>query len=215
MVKSPVTKPVVEILTFPTSEAFQKDPVSTGALGLALLTKADGCLCAYYGIQVEDANVGYLFVVWETYEHHQKWTAHPEYIPAMKGLRKCLAGKYNFQHIDFIVDPNNALGAPVTEILSLKLKSNASKRKLILALDGLSSQVNTLRETYSPCTWGESREYPGRYTFIAGWRSKEAHTLVQTASKGSSFLKNLLEEADIAMAHARLHRRSMRVLAVL
>ncbi|EPQ52516.1 hypothetical protein GLOTRDRAFT_140239 [Gloeophyllum trabeum ATCC 11539] len=193
---------VTELVVFAASEAYQKDNTIVNGL-VDILNKTPGKINTFHGPQVEDPNKGYLFVNWESLEHHKALMASPDYPTLVEGLKPALAGDYELVHVKFDKDPTPALSAPVTEVVAIQIKEGKSEDELKKLLEqGAKIQLpGVVGSTYGPII-----EKPGCYIMAVGWPSVEEHQAArQTKSEESTkVLGGVLELADFKVGHAKL-----------
>ncbi|KAG6899231.1 hypothetical protein C0993_012102 [Termitomyces sp. T159_Od127] len=194
--------PTVEIVRFPGSDEFVADNLVFKDC-LSKLVKSEGCIGVYYGIQIEDNRSGYLFVIWETYDHHMKFTKHESYPAAIASLARAQAGPMDVQHVDFDEDAAIALGAPVTEVVTLEPKSAADKEARSLSVTKLKEKM-ILQESCHSFTTGESREKKGTNFVLVGWDSVQAHYDVVEGGVFPEMIKNLHMVNEIELKHTKL-----------
>lgn len=199
--------PVIEITSFALSEAFLADPnILTPALDF--LVKVNGCLGIYHGIPEEDEQMIFLFIVWETFEHHKALIDHPNY-PNIIGFRPSIgAGGVTIKHVEFIQDPFPALSAPTTEILEMTLKAGKTKEDLYDVLKILASKMD-VEAPYPPVSRGEVREEPGKsYFLVLGWNSSKEHLNLVGQPSYKPAIQQLFDVVEPKMFHAALKKHS-------
>ncbi|KIK07939.1 hypothetical protein K443DRAFT_604541 [Laccaria amethystina LaAM-08-1] len=165
--------PVVEFASFVASEALLANhDLLEGAVDD--ISKVDGFISAYAGLKVEDKKTAYLAVVWETYESHKTLMDSPEYPALIEKLKPALGGPLAMDHIPFNEDVTNALNAPVTQVITSKLKDGQAKDGLLDA-GTFTKALNEAVGAHPPVAFGESKENPGTFIVLIGWDSVEAH----------------------------------------
>ncbi|KAG5648345.1 hypothetical protein DXG03_004917 [Asterophora parasitica] len=192
--------PTVEIVRFPASDAFVKNPLDFKD-GLDILNNAAGVISTHYGIQYEDKRSGYLFVTWESYQHHQDFIQHASYPKLGAALALVPSGPFDVQHVDFDDDATPTFDAPATEVVFLTPKTKDGVR-----LEDFHTTLTALREalvkdsTVRTIALGESREIKGTWVM--------AH--VDTVAKGvfPELVKNLFAVADIDLKHVEFTKHS-------
>jgi len=173
------------------------------------VVKVDGCLGLYHGITEEDKTTIFIFIVWETFEHHKALMDHPEY-PGIIGLRPSFVPDgVKMKHVQFIQDPFTALSAPITEIADMTLKEGKTKEDLaeVLAVSASNFEADA---PYLPAAWGESREEPGKgYVLIIGWNSSKEHLGIVAKPSYATPIQNLVNTVDSKMFHVALKKHSV------
>ncbi|KAG6896094.1 hypothetical protein C0992_010344 [Termitomyces sp. T32_za158] len=193
--------PTVEIVRFPGSDEFVADNLVFKDC-LSKLVKSEGCISTYYGIQTEDNRSAYLFVIWETYDHHMKFTKHESYPAAIASLKRAQAGPLDVQHVNFDEDAALAMDAPVTEIVTLvpKLGVDEEARDIMTKLK---DKLNAHGSCHC-ATMGESRENKGTFFMLLGWDSVQAHYDVVNNGVFPEMIKGLYAVNQVELKHAKL-----------
>jgi len=198
--------PVIEITTIALSEAFLADPsILTPALNF--LVNVDGCLGLYHGIPEEDEKTIFLFIVWETFEHHKALLDHPNY-PSIIGCDPSVGtGGVTIKHVEFLQDPIPALIAPVTEIFTMTLKEGKTKEDLYEVLSKIGAKMAV--DAPYPSALGEIREEPGKgYALVLGWNSSKEHYDLVGQDSYKAHIQTLFDTVDFKMFHAALKKHS-------
>ncbi|TFK49371.1 hypothetical protein OE88DRAFT_1736993 [Heliocybe sulcata] len=195
-----MSQPVSELVTFTSSEAYQKDQSVLKGL-IEILDATDGKLSTYHGPQVEDPSQGYLFVQWQTYEHHVALMNAPVYPKLIETLKPAVGGPFEMVHVKFNKDVTKALEKPITEVATFTLKPGKKMEQLVPLLDQLTS-------TSELSIWGPTLEKEDRVVLVFGWNSLEEHH--EVVSKGPEELKKVLvslnELADLKLYHSKLQK---------
>ncbi|KZT23142.1 hypothetical protein NEOLEDRAFT_1031779, partial [Neolentinus lepideus HHB14362 ss-1] len=108
--------------------------------------------------------------VWESLEHHKALMDSASYAELIEPLKPGLAGQFEMVHVKFNKDPSKALGALVTEVVSIQVKEGKSEADLVELLDQAS---NIELPGASVFTYGPVIEKPGSYIMAVGWPSIE------------------------------------------
>ncbi|KAG6896095.1 hypothetical protein C0992_010346 [Termitomyces sp. T32_za158] len=193
--------PTVEIVRFPGSDEFVADNLVIKDC-LSKLVDAEGHISTYYGIQTEDNRGAYLFVIWETYDHHMKFTKHESYAAAIASLKRAQAGPLDVQHADFDKDAALAMGAPVTEVVTLIPKPGVDEEARDIVTK-LKERLNAHGSCYC-ATLGESRENKGTFFMLLGWDSVQAHYDVVNDGVFPEMIKSLYVVNQVELKHAKL-----------
>ncbi|KZP33160.1 hypothetical protein FIBSPDRAFT_721640 [Athelia psychrophila] len=158
--------PSTEIVIFPTAQGFRSDPSSL-ANGLEALSKADGLLNTYAGLQNNDQHMGYMINNWKTHEHFERLASGPEYPHVLAGLKASIDGHVVIHHVDFVSDITKALNKPLTEIVFATVASAEAKQELFAAVEQLSLGTDRV------ATYGSVIGRDNLIVFVAGWESKD------------------------------------------
>ncbi|KAF8885685.1 hypothetical protein CPB84DRAFT_1850290 [Gymnopilus junonius] len=192
--------PVVEIAWWSPSEAFEADK-SIIIPALDFLKSTDGCNAVYSGF-AEEEKTHFLFLVWETLEHHQNLIAHPEYPQVTRLLPTVGEGGIKLYHVEFNKDFLPAISAPSTEILAMTLKEGKTKDELYTILGAIASNIdkdNTPEHRHA--TFGPTVEDPTKFYLSIGWKSAAFHgEIVQQPHIFAEILK-LRETVDYKLLH--------------
>ncbi|KAF8895321.1 hypothetical protein BD779DRAFT_1668615 [Infundibulicybe gibba] len=197
--------PVVEVLTFPASEDFISDRSALLKPVLDRLIQVEGCLSIYHGLQFEDGKTAYLAVVWETYEHHLKLIETKGSDALLGTLKPLLAGAPEFQHAE-MENPYGALSAPVNEFAYITVKEGQSKEDLIATLDTFHQELGKIG---IPQAFGESREKPGTFVVLVGWKNKEAHGELASQEEMLKIFGALGTLSTVELGHADLVKHTV------
>ena len=76
-------------------------------------------------------------------------------------------------HIPFNEDVTNALSAPITEVITSKLKDGQTKDGLDESAGTFTKALNEAVGVHPPVAIGESKENPGTFIVLIGWDSVE------------------------------------------
>ncbi|KAG6874134.1 hypothetical protein C0995_005550 [Termitomyces sp. Mi166 len=193
--------PTVEIVRFPGSDEFIADNLVLKDC-LSTLVKFEGCISSYYGIETEDNRNGYLFVIWETYDHHMKLTKHESYPALLSALKRAQSGPLDVQHVDFDEDAALALSSPATEVVTLVPNPGAAEESKDLVVK-LRENLKVQGVCHSVAL-GESRENKGTWFMLLGWDSVQVH--YDAVSKGAlpEIIKKLYELNTLGLKHVKL-----------
>ncbi|KAF8885687.1 hypothetical protein CPB84DRAFT_1750097 [Gymnopilus junonius] len=198
--------PVVEIAVWTPSEAFEDDKSIINP-ALDFLKNTDGCKAVYSGF-AEEENTYFLFLVWETLQHHQNLIAHPEYPHVTHVVPTIGAGGIKMNHVEFNKDFIPAVSAPSTEILEMALKEGKTKGELYTLLGLISSSIDEGNiPEYNPATFGPTVEDSTKFYLTAGWKSSAFHLkAVEEPERVAAILK-LREIVDYKLVHVNFTKR--------
>jgi hypothetical protein len=104
----------------------------------------------------------------------------PEYPALIEKLKPALGGPLAMDHIPFNEDVTNALNAPVTQVITSKLKDGQAKDGLLDA-GTFTKALNEAVGAHPPVAFGESKENPGTFIVLIGWDSVEVCPCVSVA----------------------------------
>ncbi|KZT28058.1 hypothetical protein NEOLEDRAFT_1239812 [Neolentinus lepideus HHB14362 ss-1] len=191
--------PVIELVTFTSSEAYQKDQGVLKGL-IEILDATDGKISTYHGPQIEDASQGYFFVLWQSYEHHVALMNAPVYAKLIETLKPAVGGPFEMIHVRFTKNPTPVLEAPVTEVAFITLKPGKTKEQVAPLLDQLTSRGLS--------AWGPTIEKEDTLVLTFGWASVEEHTEVisNAPEEAKQVLASIKELADIKLAHGKVKK---------
>ncbi|KAH8077741.1 hypothetical protein BXZ70DRAFT_694967 [Cristinia sonorae] len=194
---------VVELATFPATEAYKADPTVIHP-ALEIISKAKGARNIYHGLQYEDKATAYLVIIWDSLEDHHALLSDKDIYPKiMEGFATSIGGPHNLVHVAFkpLVAPIAHLTAPISEFAVQTLKegkTNADLEGFVWnpAVTGDGSQVVV----------GKVVEKEDQYVLLKGWESYEAH---QNARNGNDenvkkFITYLHTVVDTSVAHVPL-----------
>ncbi|KAG2119396.1 hypothetical protein DEU56DRAFT_918561 [Suillus clintonianus] len=160
--------PTTEIIIFDTSEEFRNDP-SILRPAFDIVSKADGIqMPAYAGVQIENPATGYVFLNWDSQEHHQAMIASPLHDTLREALKPVLGGSEKIYHVIFNKHPT-ALQQPVTEILCLALKDPSNRAEVLDIFTKNSASPVKIN------TFGSTLEDENLFILVGGWLSVESH----------------------------------------
>ncbi|TFK40844.1 hypothetical protein BDQ12DRAFT_680132 [Crucibulum laeve] len=193
--------PAIEFAVFPASEAFLKDEKVLYP-AVDWVSKADGYIKSYYGIQSEDKKTLYLALFWDTYEHHKTLMESKEYAELIGLLKPSIGGKVDMQHVVFSDDATTVLTAPTTEIAIIKKKEGHSVESVKSAIHNLSTAVDKDNVSYVPSVYGPTVEDAETFLLAIGWDSVEAHTkAVETGADVKGLVGTLRSCTNISYVH--------------
>lgn len=199
--------PIIELVSFPCSEGFINDRATVLGPAIEPSLQIPGFIRAHHALQIEkgDQEIGYLATVWESYEDHKKIINsipdRDELVQTVLG--PALAGKQEVRHVDNFTggNPEDPLAAPVTEIVTARLKEGGS-------MDDLNENIQKLGEILRKApschgvVWGRCIEHPDTPIGLLGWDSVEAHYAAAKEEEASSAVRGLFEKADVQLKHA-------------
>ncbi|TFK40846.1 hypothetical protein BDQ12DRAFT_680137 [Crucibulum laeve] len=198
--------PSVELAVIPASDAFLADE-SVIFPAFDFVSKVEGHIKTYWGLQLEDKKTLYWAIVWESYEHHKAFMQSTEHHVLVSHLKVAIGGKPNIQNVVFSDDATNAFTAPTTELATFK-KKDGSVDELKTGLRYIGDIVDKLEKIYPPTVFGPTIEDPTTFLAAAGWDSLEAHQEAVAAKsideKGFAFIATV----DVSMIHVTFKQYS-------
>ncbi|KII86517.1 hypothetical protein PLICRDRAFT_44116 [Plicaturopsis crispa FD-325 SS-3] len=194
--------PVTEICIFPASEAYRQDQSTVHPFARALAS-VPGFISFYHGLEIEDPSVGYGFVVWESLEAHQAFSASPAFGPALMLLTPSFGGAPSIIHARFDTDPTAALTSPTLEYVVLTVREGSSKKAVteILQKIGHKDLPTVLGAAYGPVV-----EKEDAIVLAVGWESVEAQSALIRSFSPKMFkdFGTLVERADLHVKHVKM-----------
>ncbi|KAK7037460.1 hypothetical protein VNI00_010952 [Paramarasmius palmivorus] len=192
---------IVEVVSFPASQLYLDDPQKFANDAYKMMHVVPGYYLAFNGVEVENKETGWVFVGWESVEHHARMPQHPNGPDILAQWSQVCPGEANFiVHVE--TDGNfKPFEQPALELVSIKLKNIEDKEKL----EDLLRMINARHA--GKLTWGSVKEEEGAYKIFNGWQSVEAHLEAAKQSKPEDVadIKALAELADFAYCHVKLH----------
>ncbi|KAJ3501216.1 hypothetical protein NLJ89_g9440 [Agrocybe chaxingu] len=168
--------PVYEVVQSPISEVGLKDRTLLQPVA-DLHTATDGCNGMSFGTTEEDPSIGWMFISWDSYEHHKALIDSIIDNPAYSTLTDSLNTFWakgpegvSIVHVTFEQDPTAALTAPCTEIVSLTLREGKTKDDLYATLVAFrDAGMEKEKGIHPPLTYGQTREDPNKFFLVVGW----------------------------------------------
>ncbi|KAF8957850.1 hypothetical protein BDZ97DRAFT_1844362 [Flammula alnicola] len=164
---------IVEIAWFNSTKAYQEDHSLLNETARRLKQFA-GLNRLYLGWQVEpDTTIAYVLNIWESYDHYIAAGKEKEYSETFATFQPALDGTYADISVimaPFTSGPEEAVGAPVTEIVLAGLKEGKSEADLSTLFDSISSTGKLIGHH-----WGPIRDKENQFALLVGWKSVEFH----------------------------------------
>ncbi|EIW76900.1 hypothetical protein CONPUDRAFT_92767 [Coniophora puteana RWD-64-598 SS2] len=206
--------PTTEFLFFKASDAFKADPEGTtkGVFDI-VLKKAGSQSPAFVGAQIDESetrkaegltyNLGYVFLHWDTWQHHQDIIEAPDYpnvlnalVPAVAGGDPAKAGATMYHLENWNSSPQPALkDSKTTEVLIIELKAPEHRARVEEILQALSDGTKGL------LVFSKAKEAPETYVVVAGWDSPQHHWDTIKAPEIDAALKELYSLAPKQNGH--------------
>ncbi|KAF7796501.1 hypothetical protein EIP86_007679 [Pleurotus ostreatoroseus] len=201
--------PAIEIVTFPSCEAYRKDPSISFPIFDIVEGHSKGWLGMYYGLQVEDGKTGYFTIVWETLEDHQNLINDPIYAKLIEHVKQCVEGGgldgLEMIHVPF--EPVAALATiyngPFTSFAHVTPKPGKT-------VDDINADLALLRDVKDVqgnlgLASGKVIEKEDAFVFTSGWDQIENHAAAAKGHPGiSAFVAKLNEDAEWGAKHVSL-----------
>ncbi|KAI0046031.1 hypothetical protein FA95DRAFT_1671931 [Auriscalpium vulgare] len=162
-----------EVAYAPASEAFIKNQ-SIAYPSFEFLRQYNGALEMFSGIELENPNV-LVVIDWVSLEAHEAYEKTPAYQEYITLLTPEIAGGATPVHVHFVVSPDGALRAPITEVLWVTPKTDATQSDVVATLDKLVAYANNPRTGVIAASYGPVVETPGTYIVVVGWSSFKAY----------------------------------------
>jgi len=196
--------PITEFVTFKASEAYIADSAVIQP-AVKLLAEHEGVLSVFTGFEVEDPTVGYLFVVWEKLEHHEKLMQDSSYPTILSTLAAAQSGPpLSMLHFDMTDDPTKGLTAPVTDLTYMTLKEGKTKADV----EPFFATFAWIADLGRGFHHGQCVEKPELFVVLMGWASIEAHMEAGKAPEFAALVGDALAVMDIHVKHAKIHKSS-------
>lgn len=109
--------------------------------------------------------------MWESYDHYTAAGKEEEYAKTFAMFQPALEGIYadiSVIMVPFASGVEQALEAPVTEILLVSLQQGKSESDIESVFESMASTGQLIGQH-----WGPVRERENRFAFIVGWKSFE------------------------------------------
>ncbi|KAF8959134.1 hypothetical protein BDZ97DRAFT_1761634 [Flammula alnicola] len=195
--------PLVEIISFGTSDKRVLEDVKKGNSSLSYISKSEGCLRVMQGYALEDDQRAYIIIIWETYGCYRKSAIKEKYFSFITYLQDIPVSGLSIRHFEVDANPLNALSAPITEIVMLKSRKAdlCWEEDLNTAVSGIKKDLYLVKGGHPPVLWGGIKEVPGSYFMIIGWDSVEAHLQASKELPLQKYVKKILEITRIEPKH--------------
>ncbi|KAJ4466228.1 hypothetical protein J3R30DRAFT_3719487 [Lentinula aciculospora] len=198
---------IIQYITFPANDVFINDRARFAG-GLEKIATADGHISSFWGLQVpeEGAKMGYLITVWESAEHHKKFSASSLFETGMETLNQAASGELTrHQFIGLRGTPIPGFQSTTTEIVVVKPNAGVSK-------DTFKNAAYSLGDIFSshglPVALGKSVNGDDVYGVIIGWPSiSESRTTVRSEPFASS-IGSISSLATLELSHVNLNRHT-------
>ena len=117
-------------------------------------------------------NIHNPIIVWGNYDDYTSAVEQPAYIAAIDSLKPLLDGTLKdieSVFVDFTTTPEEALAAPVSEIVITELKPGETEKDVIILDDVIAASGVTLGNH-----WGHVHGKSDEYGLFVGWESVQA-----------------------------------------
>ncbi|KAA1472021.1 hypothetical protein DENSPDRAFT_880948 [Dentipellis sp. KUC8613] len=194
--------PVTEIVTFPPTEAYAKDPVGTFAPLSDVFAKAPGFISVYHGVDFEDKSAAFAFIQWAKIEDHTAFTNSPGFPELQAAFKAITPGVTRVIHVNVGASLLDALTAPFTEFSTMVLKAGHTQDQVTKPIDALCAVPSPAKGR----VWNWTVEDPKELVLFVGWPSHEIH--LQTRDNGPpevlQVIGELVQRLDIKVANVQL-----------
>ncbi|KAJ3894271.1 hypothetical protein GG344DRAFT_74181 [Lentinula edodes] len=198
---------IIQYTSFTASDAFINNR-SHFTEGLEKLKTVDGHLGSFWGLQAaeEGAKTGYLVTVWESVEHHKKFTASDVFGVAISSLKAAAAGELTrFQFTGVRGSPIPGLQTAVTEFVIVRPNPGASGDAVTAAANKTGDSFN---ENGYPAALGKSVQGDGVYIVVIGWPSVAESRATVKKEPFASGIGALSALATLEISHAVLDKHT-------
>ncbi|KAF8158088.1 hypothetical protein B0H34DRAFT_797503 [Crassisporium funariophilum] len=202
--------PIVELVWWSATDEFLSTLSSNLKPTLDYVSKANGCLAIYAGLEEEDSTNVWMAFIWQTFEHHKAMMERPDY-PAMVARLKPYFrdGQMKMAHVEFNHDTAAAFSAPLTTVTRLTPKAGQSQEDLEATITNVGRVLASVgRGSHAPIAWGELQEERDQFLLVIGWDSLEIHREFSNNKDNKETIQELYDRADIQMVHVRLSKHT-------
>lgn len=129
-------------------------------------------------------DIYYPTIVWGNYNDYISAVEDPSYVAALDTLKPLLDGALKdieSVFVDFTTTPEEALAAPVSEIVITELKPGETEKDVIILDDVIVASGVTLGNH-----WGHVHGKPYEYGLFVGWESVQASAYSYKSNKSLS-----------------------------
>ncbi|KIK57291.1 hypothetical protein GYMLUDRAFT_87011 [Collybiopsis luxurians FD-317 M1] len=183
------------------------DDLSRFEEALGMLTKADGHISSYYGLQVEEegSKNGYFISVWESAEHHKKFREDSNSAQVFRSIKQAVAGDHlvRRQFIPIKGTPFPALESKNTEFVIITPKDGASPEKV----KEIALRVRDVwdREGHTAAL-SESAGDDVAFLMLVGWDSTAHHLETVKSEPYASLVSEFAAVGNFDMSHGNLKK---------
>ncbi|KAF8957849.1 hypothetical protein BDZ97DRAFT_1924229 [Flammula alnicola] len=143
---------ITEISWFQSSSAYRADHALVND-AVRRLKQADGIQRIYVAFEIEHPKTAYIVKIWTSYDHYLSAVKQPSYTAALESLKPALDGTLNEIETVFVAyttTPEEALAAPVSEIVLTGLKDGETEKDLIALDEAVAASGVTLGNHWGP-----------------------------------------------------------------
>lgn len=112
-------------------------------------------------------------LAWDSLESHKNLQSSPAFAGVVEKLAPALGGPLAVTHVEFDKDHTVAFDAPITEILTHKLKEGKTKEDLDKVVAEQAAYYADAKGMRHPQAHGPVLETPGAFYSAIGWDSLE------------------------------------------
>ncbi|KAJ3994186.1 hypothetical protein F5050DRAFT_1713897 [Lentinula boryana] len=198
---------IIQYISFPASDAFIDNRYQfTDAL--EKLKPVDGHLGSFWGLQVaeEGGKTGYLVTIWESIEHHKKFTTSDAFSATLASFKPAAAGELTrFQFTGVRGSPIPGLQTAATEFVIVRPNAGTSG-------DAVTAAANKAGDSFEqkgyPVALGQSVHGDGVYIVVIGWPSVAESRATVKQEPFATAIGGLSSIATLEISHAVLDRHT-------
>ncbi|KAI0808942.1 hypothetical protein BC629DRAFT_1076343 [Irpex lacteus] len=202
--------PALELLRAVASDRYKAEGIEASREALDILNKTDGHIASYIGTEVQDPSKWYGIILWETVGHHKALVDNKEVYPGLvKSIGESAAKLEFVQHTILSTStPEDALNAPITEIVFWTLKEGTDKEEFKGIISAFIGKILASDAVKNRGGWGTIVEDERKFTVILGWNSKEEfdQTVASAPPTFAETLGKLKTLADLELKHVVLKK---------
>ncbi|KAJ3715394.1 hypothetical protein C8R42DRAFT_645799 [Lentinula raphanica] len=198
---------IIQYTSFPASDAFNNDRAQFTE-GLEKLKSVDGHLGSFWGAQVaeEGSKTGYLITIWQSAEHHKKFTSSDVFGAAISSLKSAAAGELTrFQFSGVRGSPIPGLQTAVTEFVVVKPNGGTSGEAVTAAAN---KAGDSFEQKGYPVALGQSVQGDGVYLVVIGWPSVAESRATVKQEPFATAIGGLSAIATLEIGHAVLDKHT-------
>ncbi|KAG9218415.1 hypothetical protein CCMSSC00406_0007984 [Pleurotus cornucopiae] len=182
---------VVTVATFTASTAFIEDPAAT-------ITGLSEGASAYYGVQVEDGQTGYVVILYDDVSQP------PIAASDLETLLQSSASPSSAITVRTAHPNGNITGvlfAPLTEITTMDLLPGKTLEELAPVVDELRIMLDGVTGQFGAGHWGEVVEVEGQLKDFVGWESVDEHVRLVSTPEFGAVGGQIVQLASVSSAH--------------
>ncbi|KAF9221020.1 hypothetical protein BS17DRAFT_786378 [Gyrodon lividus] len=192
---------VAEIAYFTASEDYKSGSASLDG-PLSQISKVTGLNKSYVGYETEDTTVLFWVNDWTSKDAHEAFTKQVEYSDVVAASRPVFASQPTVNFVEF-EDTKGALGAPVTEFVTMTLKEGKTMAELEPLVQELHQKLAGTPKFHGD-SWSVIIDKPNVYHGILGWDTVKAHWDAVSDGPRKEVIDRIKQLADLWLVHAVL-----------